>query len=79
MRVAPPRRVVERALADEVGVGVEQRVNGLQPEVRHPDVIGVRVDDRDRDAAAPVLDDVAALAAESVTRNLSDVRHIELV
>ena len=32
----------EEPLADDVGLGVEQAVDGLEAEVRHPDPVGVR-------------------------------------
>ena len=70
-------RVHERALADEVGVGVEQRVDRLQSEVGHADVVGVGVDEGDRDASAPVLLHVAAFAAQALAGDDAWIRHVK--
>src|SRR5262249_21199678 len=54
----------EHSLADNVGEGVQMSVDGLEPEVRHPDGVGVRIDESERDAATPVLPDGARLLSE---------------
>ena len=44
----------EHALADHVGQRIEMAIDRLEAEVRHPDSVGIGIDERDRDAAAPV-------------------------
>ena len=66
-----PRR--ERALAQDARLLVQERIEDLRPEVRHPDVVDVG--ERQRDAhvdGRPVLDDRLVLAAE-IPRRLLDV------
>ena len=52
----------EHALADDALVGVEELVDGLEAEVRHPDEVGVRKRQGDAQPAAVRLADVPDLA-----------------
>ena len=66
----------EHALTDDVGQRVQMAVDGLKPEVGHPDRVGVGVDQRERDAAPPVLPDGAGLLREkAVSFFLETPRH----
>ena len=52
----------EGPLAGRARIGVEEAVDGVQAEVGHPEPVGVRVHERDAQAAAGLLADRAALA-----------------
>ena len=54
----------EGSFADDIRVAIQQAVNGLHAQVRHADVVGVRVDEGDRQPAPPILDDGARLAGK---------------
>ena len=54
----------EHPLAHDVGDLVQMPVDRLESEVRHPHGVRVRIDERDRDATAPVLADRALLGRE---------------
>jgi hypothetical protein len=54
-------RRVENALADDFQVTVQELVNRVDSQVRHAQVVGVRIDQRDRQPPAPVPDDGAIL------------------
>ena len=56
----------EHALAHDVRFLVEQLVDGLQPQVRHPDEIGVRERQRDAQPSAVRFADVAHLFREDL-------------
>jgi hypothetical protein len=58
----------EDALADHVAQRVQVAVDRLEAEVGHADGVGVRVDERDRDAAAPVLADRPLLLGQQDQR-----------
>ena len=62
------RRVVERAFADHIGACVEQRVDRLQAEIRHAEVVGVGVDEREREATAPVFGHGAGFGGQPTAR-----------
>ena len=61
------RRIVEGALADNVGSPVEQSVDRLQSQIGHAQVIAVWVDQGHRQSSAPVFDYGAALGGQSLT------------
>ncbi len=74
-RLAPPQEIrqlllrrQEHALAHDALVGVEEAVDGLQPQIRHPDEVGVRKRQRHAQPSAVRLRDVADLAGERVER-----------
>ncbi len=52
----------EEPLADDVGLIVEEAINGLEAEVGHPDEVGVRERERDAQAVAVRLLYVADFA-----------------
>src|SRR5207247_6508978 len=54
----------EEPLAHDVGKRVQMAVDRLEAEVRHPDGVGVRVDEGDRDLPTPVLAHGALLVGE---------------
>ena len=54
----------EHALADDVGHRVQVAVDGLETEIRHPDRVGVGIDEGDGDLAAPILDHGSLLFGE---------------
>jgi hypothetical protein len=51
----------ERALAGDGGIRVEEAVDRVDPEVRHPEPVGVRVDEGHPEPAARVLPERPAL------------------
>ncbi len=56
----------EDALADHVRERVEVAVDGLEAQVRHADRVGVRIDQRDGHAPAPVLADDALFRGDQL-------------
>ena len=54
----------EKALADDVVEGVEEAIDRLEPEVRHPDPVGVREGQGHAQTTAVRLTDVAGFLGE---------------
>jgi hypothetical protein len=70
-----PRR--ERALARDPGIAIEQRIDDLGPQVRHPDVVDIRKREADAglealDAVPGVLLDHGLVLAAEVPHRLGD-------
>jgi hypothetical protein len=63
----------EGPLADEVRPPVEDTVDGLEAKIGHPDVVGIRKDERHAEAPAPVLDDRTRLSRKAVSYLLRQV------
>src|SRR5207237_1570568 len=73
-RAANQHRLGKHALADEAARRIEQAVHALEAEIAHPDRVGIRVAQGDRQPAAPVLADGALLAREALALHLNVLR-----
>ena len=63
----------EGALGGHPGQGVQLAIDGLKPQRRHPDVVGRRVAERERQVA--LLEQGAALGAQALVAQLSELHH----
>src|SRR5262249_8897659 len=64
----------EHAFAYHLGQRIEMLVDGLEPEIRHADRVGVRIHQGERDTAAPILADDALFTGEEGSSFLSESR-----
>lgn len=51
-----PTTLPEDPLANDPSEAVKQAVNGMNAQIGHTDIVGIRIDNSDGNPASPVLD-----------------------